>query len=215
MEGYGYGYSDLGGYNAIIDIINFIGTYIMSMLVLSVLLCVGLWFTYKKLGKKGYEGLIPGHSTVIMLEAGGNPMWWFFLLLIPLVNIYFLIKANMDFAESFGKPKWFGIGLALIPQIFYLILGFDKSKFINTTAIVTQAPQEPIPSQVSIPTSNQFVKPEPEPIKEEPKEEKPAYDPSNPPIINTVTPNVDYTPSPDNNSQNQNNDDSQTFDINN
>ena len=121
----------------------------------------------------------------------------------------------MDFAESFGKPKWFGIGLALIPQIFYVILGFDKSKFINTSAVVSQVTTEPTPSQVSIPTNNEFVKPEPEPVIEQPKEEKPAYDPSNPPVINTVTPNVDYTPSPDNNSQNQNNDNSQTFNINN
>ena len=39
------------------------------------------------------------------------------------------IVASVDIAKSFGKGTGFGIGLALLPFIFYPILGFGDAQY--------------------------------------------------------------------------------------
>lgn len=113
----------------------------MLLLVMFILSTAGKWFTFKKINRKGYEAIIPFHNTYEIIKVANLPGWNIFLLLIPLYGIYVNIKIHMKFAESIGKSKGFGVGLALAPFIFFLILGADKNKsffrnpnerFINT-----------------------------------------------------------------------------------
>ena len=51
-----------------------------------------------------------------LLEAGGKPVWWILLLLVPLLNLVIGILLWMAVAERRGKPSWVGI-LILIPFV--------------------------------------------------------------------------------------------------
>ena len=66
---------------------------------------------------------------ILMLEIAGKPIWWFFLLLIPLVNIAVAIILSVDLAKNFGKGVGFGLGLAFLGFIFYPILGFGSAQY--------------------------------------------------------------------------------------
>lgn len=93
----------------------------------AVITCIAMWKAFEKMGKKGYEALIPGHDTVVLLEKAGMPMWYFFLMLIPVCNVVFAIMMSIKLAEKFGKSAGFGVLLALIPVVGWPILGFSKN----------------------------------------------------------------------------------------
>lgn len=47
------------------------------------------------------------------------------VLMIPSIIISFVVM--FDLAKLFRRGAWFGLGLIVIPVVFILILGFDKS----------------------------------------------------------------------------------------
>ena len=71
----------------------------------------------------------PGHNTALMLEIAGRPLWWFFLTLIPLVNLVVFIVLRFDLAKRFGKGNAFGFGLLFLGFVFLPILAFDRSRY--------------------------------------------------------------------------------------
>ena len=55
-------------------------------------------------------------------------------MLIPFVNFIIAIILLIDLAKSFGKGVGFGIGLLLLPFIFFPILGFGSAQYQGPTA---------------------------------------------------------------------------------
>ena len=100
--------------------------FLYFVLLTIVLASIGRWKTFKKMNREGYEALIPYHNTYEILKVANMPGWHVFLLIIPIWGIVENIKIHMKFAETVGKSKGFGIGLALLPFVFFLLLGFDK-----------------------------------------------------------------------------------------
>ncbi len=94
-----------------------------------VVLLASQWKIFSKAGKPGWACLIPIYSTIVLLEIIKKPVWWIFMFLIPLVNIYFLIVAMNELSKSFGKSTGFTVGLLLLPFIFYPILGFGSAEY--------------------------------------------------------------------------------------
>lgn len=94
-----------------------------------VVLLASQWKIFSKAGKPGWACLIPIYSTIVLLEIIKKPVWWIFMFLIPLVNIYFLIVAMNELSKSFGKSTGFTVGLILLPIIFYPILGFGSAEY--------------------------------------------------------------------------------------
>ena len=65
----------------------------------------------------------------MLLQIVGRPVWWIVLLLIPFVNLIFIIIIYLDLATVFGKQAGFGIGLILLTWIFMLILGVGSASY--------------------------------------------------------------------------------------
>jgi uncharacterized membrane protein YoaK (UPF0700 family) len=57
------------------------------------------------------------------LNIAKKPLWWFILLLIPLVNIVIGIIVWMAIAEARGKPNWWGI-LMIVPLVNFIVPGY-------------------------------------------------------------------------------------------
>ena len=80
-------------------------------------------------GKAFIWAIIPIANIFLLLKLATKPMWWFILMLIPIVNIVISVLVWMSIAERLGKPGWWGILIALVPVaniVMFLILVFEK-----------------------------------------------------------------------------------------
>ena len=68
-----------------------------------------------------------------MSKIGGVKNWW--LIFIPIVNIYIIFVIMIAIAKSFGKDTGFGIGLVFLGFIFWPILGFGNATYIGPNGV--------------------------------------------------------------------------------
>lgn len=110
----------------------FVGFFLIIFAV-AILQLVATWKIFKKAGKNGWESIIPIYSNYVLFEIVGMKGWYAFLVFVPFVGsmiaLVLSIMANMKLATVFGKDAAFGIGLILVPVIFYPMLAFGDSKY--------------------------------------------------------------------------------------
>ncbi len=95
---------------------------------------VGMWKCFEKAGKPGWAAIIPIYNIIVMLEIVGRPLWWIILFFIPVVSVIAFVIVSIDFAKSFGKDAAYGIGLFILPFVFYPLLGFGDAKYVGASA---------------------------------------------------------------------------------
>lgn len=100
-------------------------------LALAVFMIAAVWKVFTKAGQPGWAVIIPIYNYYIMTKIGGKPGWWVILLLIPGVNLVFIIWLYNMISKSFGKDEGFTIGLVLLGFIFWPILGFGSAKYLG------------------------------------------------------------------------------------
>lgn len=110
-----------------------IGMWVV-IIALIVLTIAGMWKTFDKAGQPGWAAIIPIYNMFVMLKVAGKPMWWFLLLLIPLLNIIFWFITYLGIARNFGKGVGFTLGLFFLSPIFFMILGFGDAQYQPATA---------------------------------------------------------------------------------
>jgi hypothetical protein len=98
-------------------------------LIVVLLIVIGMWKVFVKAGKPGWASIIPIYNIIVLLEITGKPIWWFILMLIPLVNLVVFIIVLVELAKRFGKGVGFAIGLLILPFLFYPILGFGDAQY--------------------------------------------------------------------------------------
>ena len=98
-------------------------------ILLTLLILAANWMTYKKMGRQGWEAIVPIYNGYALCETLYGNGWKFFLLLIPIYNIYFAIKMDIDLAHAFNKSTGFGIGLIFLSFIFLPMLGFGNAQY--------------------------------------------------------------------------------------
>jgi hypothetical protein len=119
----------------------------------AVMVIIGLWKIFKKAGKNGWEALIGGHDTFVMLEiAGINPIWCIWVLIagaasaIPVIGwiagpafiIFVWFWLNIKLAKTFGKETGFGVLMAFFPYVMYPILGFGSAKYTKPSKLINK-----------------------------------------------------------------------------
>jgi hypothetical protein len=90
-----------------------------------------MWRLFEKAGYSGWASLVPIYNAYVMLEIAGKPGWWLFLMIIPFVNFIVAIMVPFGVAEMFGKSWGFGLGLLLLPWLFYPILAFGSTEYLG------------------------------------------------------------------------------------
>jgi len=104
-------------------------------LIVVVIEIIGLWKIFTKAGKPGWASIIPIYNVIVLLEIIGKPLWWFLLLLVPCVNIVFLVIMVNRLSKSFGQGAGFTIGLIFLGFIFYPLLGFGDYTYLGPGGI--------------------------------------------------------------------------------
>ena len=99
--------------------------------IIVVIEVIGLWKIFTKAGKPGWASIIPIYNVIVLLEIIGKPLWWFLLLLIPCVNIIFVVIVINRLSKSFGQGAGFTIGLIFLGFIFYPLLGFGDYTYLG------------------------------------------------------------------------------------
>lgn len=96
---------------------------------LTVTVIAGMWKTFDKAGQPGWGIFIPIYNAYLLTKIARKPGWWVLLMLVPIVNIVINAIISIGVAENFGKGTGFGIGLLLLPFIFYPVLGFGDAAY--------------------------------------------------------------------------------------
>jgi hypothetical protein len=94
-----------------------------------VVVLVAGWKMYAKAGQPGWVALIPFLNVFGLLKIVHRPLWWFLMLLIPFVNIVFLVIIFNDLAKAFGHGVGMTVLLCLLTAIGYLVIGFGDSRY--------------------------------------------------------------------------------------
>ena len=108
--------------------------FIVSILVLAIVIA-GLWKAFEKADEPGWAAIVPLYNLWVMVRISDNDWWWFLLFLIPIVQIIALIKVSVDVSEQFGQGLLFGIGLWLVPVVFWPLLGFGDYEYRKSSAL--------------------------------------------------------------------------------
>ena len=103
-------------------------------LAFAVLMIAALWKVFTKAGQPGWAAIVPILNTYFVCKVAGRPGWWVILMFIPFVNLIIWIILCIDVAKSFGKGAGFGVGLLLLPIIFFPILGFGSAQYQGPSA---------------------------------------------------------------------------------
>ena len=125
---YSYDGSDAGMFAVMMGLF---ATYGLIMLIIGILSLIGMWKVYEKAGKPGWAAIVPFYNYLVLVDIVGRPVWWFFLLFIPVVNAVVGVILLWDLTRSFGQSVGFFFGLLFLSPIFFPILGFGSSRYIG------------------------------------------------------------------------------------
>ncbi|MCP4520275.1 MAG: signal peptidase I [Cytophagales bacterium] len=102
---------------------------LVIILPLTIFSIMGRWKLYEKAGKPGWAIFIPIYNFIVLLEIIRKPTWWFFMFFIPIANIIYAFKINIELAKAFGKSETYGILMVFFGGIMMPILGFSKDTY--------------------------------------------------------------------------------------
>ncbi len=106
---------------------------IIIPLAIVIVIIAGMWKMFEKAGQPGWGAIVPIYNTILLLKIAGRPLWWFVLLLIPIVSIVIVIIVMIDVARNFGKGTGYAIGMVFLGFIFIPMLGFGDAQYNPVT----------------------------------------------------------------------------------
>ena len=126
----------------------------VAIIALFFLYAIAEWQILKKAGEKGWKSLIPFYNLYISHHIVGMSHVWFIIeVIIWVIEIVFeIVKLPhpvvfwfgvavaiftiiselihvIKMCNCFGKGTAFKVGMALIPEVFLMIIAFGKSKY--------------------------------------------------------------------------------------
>ena len=118
----------------------------IGLAILTIITLIALSRVFKKANRSSITAFIPFYNIYILLEVANMDKKYFVPLLIPIVNIYYFLKVNIVIAGLFKKPKTFGIGMTVLPFIYYSILAYSSSEYvgINLSGMNSQIENIPV-----------------------------------------------------------------------
>ncbi len=133
-----------------------LGVFALVVITFYVLLVIANWKIFEKAGEKGWKSLIPFYNLYILFKLFWETKYFWISLSVLLVCelasdlrvqdnnsvllacaslaagiaalVFFIILCNR-MSKSFGHGAGFTVGLIFFPNIFTLILGFNKDKY--------------------------------------------------------------------------------------
>lgn len=102
---------------------------VLLYLAVIVLVIAGMLKTFEKANQPGWGCIVPVYNVILLLKVAGKPISWLILMIIPIVGLIPAALIPLAIAKNFGQRSGFGLGLILLPFIFYPILGFGDAEY--------------------------------------------------------------------------------------
>jgi hypothetical protein len=102
-------------------------TGLIIWLAFVVLMIASMWVVFTKAGEPGWAAIIPIYNYVVLDRIAGRPAWWVLLWLFLAPIPYIIV--SLDIAKRFGKGAGFGVGLIVLPFIFYPMLAWGGANY--------------------------------------------------------------------------------------
>ncbi len=134
-----------GGFFGNLLILLIIGIVIAIELIVANM--IGLRKIFQKAKKPSWAAFVPVYREWVLCEmVGVSPYWVIVVLLgvflcpqIPLVGevlsiiilVYYKLITSFALAKSFGYNSSYAVGIAFVPSIFYMIIGYNESKYLG------------------------------------------------------------------------------------
>jgi len=104
------------------------------ILTIAIIQIVSAWVVYEKAGKPGWAAIVPIYNFWVLAEVADRPGWWGLNLCFsgiipfvgPIIQTVFWIVISVGVARTFNRGVLFGLGLFLLPFVFYPILAFGN-----------------------------------------------------------------------------------------
>jgi hypothetical protein len=104
-------------------------------LILVLIQIISWWVLFEKAGRPGWAAIVPFYNIFVMAEIGEQTTWvavgacfgGFIPIVGAIVVIACWIMISVGVAKTFERSVLFGIGLFLLPFIFYPILAFSRN----------------------------------------------------------------------------------------
>ena len=116
--------------------------YLLVVFPILIILLVASWKIFTKAGQPGWAILIPIYNIYVYTKVLSRPKWWtllYFFGSVPFVGsfavLFVSIIDSFRLALLFGKAPVFGVGLLLLPFIFYAILAFGSAEYDEARVI--------------------------------------------------------------------------------
>ena len=110
---------------------NIINTIFWVLIILFIYCTITRCVIYKKAGKNWLAGIIPFYRQITMYKICGLSPFLMLLWLVPILGwiVMFIIgiMKRILLAENFGRGGLFGLGILILPPLFYTILAFNPN----------------------------------------------------------------------------------------
>lgn len=126
------------------------GLVVLLFIGLAVFIFAAMWKIFEKAGQPGWSAIIPIYNYYIMTKIAEKPGYWTILMIIPYVNIVFLVWAWNRIVKRFGKDEGFTVGVILLGFVFIPILGFGDSQYKALGAVSNNSNEDVIDSDMMI-----------------------------------------------------------------
>jgi len=103
---------------------DFVGSFVLLFVAAIYAYCA---FTQYRIARKigcaenAWWSWVPILNTLLLMDMAGRERWWFFLCLIPLVNVIVFAVLWFDVAKACGFDGWIGL-LVLLPILNFIAL---------------------------------------------------------------------------------------------
>jgi hypothetical protein len=94
--------------------------------VIGILMLVTGWKLFVKMGKPGWNAIIPIYSTYVLVQALNKPMWWF---IVAILFSPFSIVILWELCKAFGKGTGFFVATLFFGIITMPMLAFGSATF--------------------------------------------------------------------------------------
>ena len=112
---------------------DYIITYSIYVLIISVLMGLTTWKLFKKMGYNPLFSFIPFYNYFIILKETNHPKWWSVLSYLPIVGPIMMSAFHIFLMRKFGKRGFVnGLLTVLLPFIFMATVNYGKDPEIET-----------------------------------------------------------------------------------
>lgn len=99
---------------------NYFITYVLYIVILSVLMGISTWKLFKKMGYNPLFSFIPFYNYYIIQKETGHPKWWVALAYLPIVGPIMMSVFHLFLMKHFGKSSFVQKLLTVILPFFYM-----------------------------------------------------------------------------------------------